>query len=169
MALFRRNLPGPSVAEWLALAPNVTQGVGSADIVALAGVQYTPGAAATLAELQRILPLDPVGHQRCRVALRREPDNPQDPNAVRVELGPQVLGHLVRADAVAVQAVLLEAETARVTMLGDAMLMGGREGHPLGMRIQVRPHLRNKRGQIPPPEPQTIPASSAPARTAKPL
>jgi len=138
--------------EWLVLPPNATQGVGSADILALAGVQYTPGASDALAQLERILPLDPVNHQRCLVALCREPDNPHDPNAVRVELGPQVLGHLARADALTVQAVLLEAEAAGVIMLGDAMLIGGRDGHPLGMRIQVRPHLRNKRGQIPPPQ-----------------
>ena len=136
--------PTETFDDLLAPLPDSVHGFGTSDIVKVVGVMTAQD---LLGSLASVLPYDPVGHQRFDVALVREPENVADVNAVAVYLASHHLGYLPRDEAKNRQALIVEAEQNELVLLGDAMLVGGGD-HAWGLRVQIKPNLRNKRGEI---------------------
>lgn len=97
------------LSAWTASAESIRILVQSSP---LAGSQYH-----ALAEVQKDIKVGDA------LALVREPDNPHDPNAIRVEWHGRLLGYVPRADNRALAAALARGErlSARVVRLADSI------------------------------------------------
>ena len=76
--------------------------------------------------------------------IRREPDNPADPQALAVEIDAQIVGHIGRQDALAWRPLIEQIENAGAVALCAAQIRGGwrrssgEEGH-FGVVLFVGP------------------------------
>jgi len=80
-----------------------------------------------------------VGHE-CFAALVLEPDNPHDPNAVRVEVQGRQVAHLSRSDALAYRPALVAVEAAGRVIICPAFIAGrgaGSETPNLGVFLHL--------------------------------
>jgi hypothetical protein len=76
-----------------------------------------------------------VGHE-CTALLVLEPENPHDPNAVRIEVEGHLVGHLSRADALAYRATLQAAAAAGRAVACPAWIAGrGTGGETVNLGI----------------------------------